>query len=116
MQSADWIQFVLFVLALAVITLDLWLWRSTIDASRREIVIQGGLFGIGRKRRFQPEEIAEFSTATYGASSFSTLINIVAKLKAGKQVTAAKRLSNHTTVQAVLGQLNSAIGRTNPQG
>jgi hypothetical protein len=60
----------------------------------------------------QPEEIEEFATATYGASSFSMLINIVAKLKTGKPITVAKRLSNHTTVQAVLDQLNTSIGRT----
>jgi hypothetical protein len=99
-----------FVLALAVITLDLWFWRSTIDASRREIVIQGGLFGLGRRRIFQPQEIEKFETATYGSSSFSALINIVAKLNTGKQITIAKRLSNYTTIQAVIEQLNSAVG------
>src|SRR5262249_49381773 len=100
-----------FVVALAVITLDLWFWRSTIDASRREIMIQGGLFGLGRRRTFQPQEIERFKTATYGNSSFSALINIVAKPKTGKQITLAKRLSNYTTIQVVIDQLNTAIGR-----
>ena len=108
----------LFVLALAAFTLDLWFYQSAIDASPREIVIRGGLLGIGRKRVYPTEEIDEFATATYGASSFSTLINVVAKLNGGKQITVAKRLSNHTTIQAVLDQLNRAIGRTNanPEG
>jgi len=44
------------------------------------------------------------------SSSFSALINIVAKLNTGKQITIAKRLSNYTTIQAVIEQLNSAVG------
>jgi hypothetical protein len=103
----------LFVFALAYGTLDYWFYQSSIDASPREVVIQGGLFGLGRRRTFQPQEIERVESASYGASSFSAQINIVAKLKSGKQITAAKRLSNHTTIQAVLDQLNRAIGRNN---
>jgi hypothetical protein len=100
----------LLVLALAFGTLDYWFYRSVIDASPREVAIQGGLFGLGR-RRFQPQEIENFESATFGASSFSAPVNIVAKLKTGKQVTVAKRVSNYTTIQTVLGELNSAVSK-----
>jgi hypothetical protein len=103
----------LVVFALACGTLDYWFYQSITNVSPREIIIQGGLFGLGRRRTFQPQEIEKFETAAFGSSSFAAQLNIVAKLKSGKQITLAKRVSNHTAIQAVLDELNRAIGPTN---
>lgn len=97
---------------LTLMTFDLWLYRSTVEASRTGLTVRGGLLGIGRTRQFAANEIDRFdssSNMTFGTHVWST---IVVRSSTGSKCTIAKGLPGQAVVRTVLAELNTALGRT----
>ena len=73
------------LIGITVWALDLWLYRSVVEASQRELTVRGGWLGIGRTRSFAEDDIRQFKTQEYmSSSSGSVWKSIVVVPKAGK--------------------------------
>ncbi len=105
------IIFGLFEFLMVGSALDLWLYRSEIEASLSGIQFRGGWFGFGRERMYTPEEIATIQTAEQTSSSNSVSTNIVIVDTKGRRRRIAKGISSKLVERAVLDELNRALGR-----
>jgi hypothetical protein len=99
------------VLAFLWVALDLWFYRSVVEATRDELTIRGGLFGIGRTRSLAADEIKRFKSEEYMSSGSYVWKNVCVVPRVGKQHTVAKGIHSRLVERAVIDELNAALGR-----
>ena len=105
------IVFGLFGLIALWIVLDLWLYRSEIEATNNELRVHAGWLGIGRSWSLAADEIERFATEEYMSSSGKQWKNIVVFPRAEKRRLIAKGISSKLAQDAVIDELNAAMGR-----
>jgi hypothetical protein len=105
------IVFGLLDLVILLITLDQWFYRGVIEAGRDGLTFRGGLFGIGRKRSWQADEIKRFSTRESMSAGTKVWKNIVVVTQDGKQPTIARSISGKLAQQAVIDELEAGLGK-----
>ena len=105
------IVFGLFELLFIWILLDLWLYRSVVEVSPRELHIRGGWLGIGIGRSFPPEAIQRFSTRQSMSSGRHVWNTIQVHLKSGDKYTVAKSIGSRLVERAVIDELETALGQ-----
>ena len=102
----------LFGLLILWIALDVWFYRSVVEASASGLRIRGGLFGIGRTRVFAAEDIDKF-TVNEGMSSGAKVWNdVLVVLRNGKRRTVGRMISSKLAQQAVIDELQSSLGHS----
>lgn len=97
------------------IATDLWFYRSVVEASHRGMTVAGGLFGIGRTRQIAVADIAKIEpksrlSSTKGASK-KMYYDIDIILTSGKHVTAGKNVPEKRPAEAVIRQIEQAMGK-----
>jgi hypothetical protein len=104
------IIFGLFGLLVVYIVLDLWFYRSVAEASPLGLMLQGGLFGIGRTRLIPMEDIQEFTLNEGMRSGTTVWNNILVALRNGKKQTVGKMITGKLAQRAVINELQTALG------
>jgi hypothetical protein len=89
--------------------LDLWLYRSEVEASRDGLVVRSGWLGLGRTQKIEPETIQRFTTKTDMQANSRVWTNLFVERNDGKKVLLAKRLSSKTAERAVIAKLEQAL-------
>jgi hypothetical protein len=97
-----------FCLALGKPLINLWFYRSVVEASQDGLTFCGGPFGIGRTQFVPAEQIDEF-----GEEDYSSWVKLYVVLHNEEYYTIAKGISNLLVQRAVYDELNSALGRRN---
>lgn len=92
-------------------TVDLWLYRSVIEARSDGVTFRGGLLGIGIKRFWTVKEIQQFTTSETMSSGSHVWKGIDIVLQGGKQKTIAQAINSKLAQQAVIDELNTALGQ-----
>jgi hypothetical protein len=104
------IVFSFFELFFVWAALELWLYRSVIEADRNGLRSRGGLFGIGRLRLYAPEEIKQFRGEEQMSSGSNVWKNLVLVPRKGKRRTLAKGISSKLALDAAIDELKAALG------
>ena len=86
------IIFGLIAVVILLILPDLWFYRSVVDISPRELVVSGGLFGLGATRSIAAADVKSIETRQGMFCGQTTYYKIVAVCNDGKQITLGKRL------------------------
>jgi hypothetical protein len=105
------IVFGLVGLGILLITLDLWFYRSVVEARSDGITFRGGLFGIGRRRFWPAKEIKNFGSDHAMSSGRNIWKNIEIELADKKKKTIAKSIGSKPAQDAVVAELRSALRR-----
>jgi hypothetical protein len=105
------IVFGLVGLGIVIITLDLWFYRSVVEARSDGITFRGGLFGMGRRRFWPASEIKAFGSDHSMSSGRNVWKNIEIELADKKRKTIAKSIGSKPAQEAVVNELNAALGR-----
>jgi hypothetical protein len=105
------ILFGLIDVLLIWITAGLWFYRSVVEARPDGLMLQRGLFGIGRKHFIRAGEVKKITTSN--AMSVNNIVwnNIAAVLVDGKEWTIARSIERQLSLRAVIDELNAALGR-----
>jgi hypothetical protein len=107
-------MYVLVTLLMWIVSLDLWLYRSVVEASPAGLTVRGGYLGMGRKRFFAPEDIRRFKLEEYMRSSGGGLwksVVLVPRRGRGEKHTIGKGIRSKQAQEAVIDELNEALGR-----
>jgi hypothetical protein len=96
-----------FILAIVA---DLWFHRSTVDATPNGLSIKSGLLGFGREKSLAVEELECISTEDGMSSGAAVWKNIVVVPRTGKKITIAKSIPSKLAADAVINELNLALG------
>lgn len=91
-------------------TLDLWFYRSVVEADRNGLRSRGGLFGIGSLRYFAADEIKEFRAEEQMSSGSHVWRNVVVVPRKGKRRKLAKGISSKLALEAVIDEVEAALG------
>jgi hypothetical protein len=105
------IVFGLIGLGIVWMNLDLWLYRSVVEATGDCLRCRGGLLGLGRTHRYAADQIKTITTSEYLSSGTHVWTNIVLVPASGKKRTIAKGISSKLVERAVVGELNEALRR-----
>jgi hypothetical protein len=106
------IVFGLFGIVMVWIVLDLWLYRSVAEVSRNGLTIRSGLLGIGRRRTFALKEIKNFTTKEYMSSGTNVWKSVIVVPQTGRHRMIGKGIRSKLAVDAVINELNTALGLT----
>jgi hypothetical protein len=93
------------------IALDLWLYRSVVEANKDGLSWRGGYFGIGRWRSWKADEVKKFATSEAMSSGHKVWKHIEVVPRHGKKRKIAQTVSGKLAQQAVIDELNTAMGR-----
>src|SRR5439155_24816317 len=99
----------LFEFAFVWLMLDVWFYRSTVQATSAGLILRGGLLGLGRTRSCAPDEIQNFKTVDSMSSGASVWKNIVVVLRNGQRWTIGKGISSKLAQQTVIDSLTAAL-------
>jgi hypothetical protein len=91
------------------VALDLWLYRSVVEATTAGLSVRGGLFGLGRTRRYQTAEIRRLTSKESMSSGANVWKSVVVVPRQGKQRTLAKNVAGKPAVEAVIAELQAAL-------
>jgi hypothetical protein len=91
--------------------LDLWLYRSVVEANSSELTFRGGFFGIGRKRIWAANDVMKFKLHETMSSGKNVWKSVVIVPKNGKERTIAQLIFGKLPQQAVIDELNAALRR-----
>jgi hypothetical protein len=94
--------------------LDLWFYRSFVEADRNGLSARGGLLGIGRLRQFTPNEIKQFRGEEQMSSGANVWKNLVLVPRKGKRRTLAKGISSKLALEAAIDELKAALRKDTP--
>ena len=108
--------FGLCAVCLWIAAVDLWFYRSVIDASPRGLTVVGGLFGWSRRRWIETADVVQIATVSRVQSDKEMYYNLVIVCRDGKRVTAAKRLPGHRLAVPLVRQIDQAMGRQETPG
>jgi Protein of unknown function (DUF3592) len=103
------IVFGLVDVLILLLVADMWLYKSTVDASPRGLSITGGLLGLGKTQWVDASDVAKIESAEAMQSGQTAYYNIVLTCDAGKRITIGKRLPSHRLATAVIGQIEQAL-------
>lgn len=98
-------------LVFAWIALDLWFYRSVVEASPDGLRGRGGWLGMGREWSLAADEIRRFTTEEYMSTGSSVWNNVLLVPRSGKKRLIAKGIGSKLARQAVIDELNAALGR-----
>jgi hypothetical protein len=90
---------------------DLWFYRSVVDASPRGLAVAGGWFGLGRPRWIEAAQVEKIEAAGKTRSDPYTWYDLVVVRGDGKRMTAAKRLGGQRLANSIIRQIEQAMGR-----
>jgi hypothetical protein len=93
------------------ITLDLWLYRSVVEARSDGLTFRGGLFGIGRKHSWISSDIKDFTFEHSMSSGRNVWKNVEIVFDDKKKKVIAKSICSKPAQEAVINELNAALGR-----
>jgi hypothetical protein len=105
------IVFGLVGLGMFVITLDLWFYRSIVEARSDGLTFRGGLLGIGRRRFWPASDIKSFGSDDSMSSGRNVWKNVEVVLPDKKKKTIARSIGSKPAQVAVIEELNAALGR-----
>ncbi|HEX2473695.1 MAG TPA: DUF3592 domain-containing protein, partial [Lacipirellulaceae bacterium] len=108
------IVFGFFELFLVWAAVELWFYRSFVEADRNGLRSRGGLFGIGPLGQFAPDEIKEFRGEEQMSSGSQVWKNLVVVPRKGKRRKLAKGISSKLALDAAIDELKTAIGHNLP--
>lgn len=108
------IFFGLFGLFFTLIAIESLFYRSVVEASAVGLTVRGGLFGIGRTRTYSPEDVTRFTSAENMSSGKHVWCTISVETRSDKSRTIGKGISSKLAEQAVIDELNAALGRKVP--
>jgi hypothetical protein len=106
--------FTLVMVFFLVVALDLWLYRSVVEATPDGLTFRGGWLGFGRTHRVAPEDIRQFKAEEYMRSSGGGLwksIVLVPCRGRGEKLTIGKGIGSKLAQDAVIDELNATLGR-----
>lgn len=109
------IVFGLFEFMILWIVLDLWLYRSMVEATRGGLVGRGGWLGIGRTWSLAPDEIRRLTLDEHMSSGTSVWRNVIVVSKSGKKRVIGKAINSELVQQAIIAELEEALGRRDTQ-
>ncbi len=107
-------MFVLIVVYMFLVSLDLWLYRSVVEATPTGLAVRGGWLGIGRKLFFAAKDIYRFKSEVHMRSSGGGLwqsVVVVPRRGKGRKRTIGKGISSKLAQEAVIDELNTALAR-----
>jgi hypothetical protein len=106
--------YVLVTLVMFLVSLDLWFYRSVVEASSSGLSVRGGYLGIGRRHFFASENIRRFTLEEHMRSSGGGLwksVVVVPHRGRGEKHTIGKGIRSKLAQEAVIAELNMALGR-----
>jgi hypothetical protein len=106
------IFFGLFGLIVLFTAVDLWFYRSVVEASPSGLLIRGGLLGIGRTRLIPVEDIREFTIENGMSSGANVWNNIRVLLRDGKKRTIGRSVTGTLAQRTVISELSAALHAT----
>ena len=92
-------------------SLSLWFYRSVVTVSHRGIAVTGGLFGIGQPRQIAAADIAKIEPKSRMSAGNKMFYDIDIILASGKHVTAGKNVPGKRPADAVIRQIEQAMGK-----
>ena len=102
------IVFGLFDALILWLVVDIWLYKSAVDASPQGLTVAGGLFGAGKPQRIEASDVAQIEPVQEMQSGQTVFYSIVVTCRSGKKITAAKRLATHHLAKAIADQIMQA--------
>jgi hypothetical protein len=105
------IVFGLIELVVIWLASDLWFYRSVVEARKDGLTCRGGLLGIGRRRSWTADEVKRFTTRESMSSGHQVWKHIEVVPKKGKKRTLAQTINGKLAQEAVIDELNEALGR-----
>lgn len=102
--------FGLFGLMFAWIAIDLWFYRSVVEASADGLRGRGGWLGVGREWSLAADEVRSFMTEEYMSSGRSVWKNVVVVPRTGRKRVIAKGIASKLVQQAIIDELTAALG------
>jgi hypothetical protein len=91
--------------------LELWLYRSVVEARKDGLCWRGGLLGIGRTHTLAAEDLRRFTTSESMSSGHHVWKHLEVVPRQGKKRKIAKSIGGKLAQQAVIDELNAALGR-----
>lgn len=110
------IVFGLLDLVLIWITLNLWFYRSVVEASSQGLYVRGGWLGLGIGRLFPPDVITRFEAKQNMSSGRHVWNTIYVHFKARLKRTVATSIGSRAVERAVIDELETALGRKSRDG
>jgi hypothetical protein len=104
------IVFGLFDLFIFLGLLDLWLYKSCLEARHGVLEIRSGLPGMQRTWRIPSDDVSGLDVAREMRSGNRRFYSITIRTRGGKTVTAARRLSGKRQATLVAGMIERAAG------
>ncbi len=103
-------------LFLLVVAVDIWFYRSVIDASPRGLTVTGGLFGCGPSRWIAAADVLKIQPDSHFQTGNGpcavVYYDLVVTCAHGPQVTACKRLRGKPLASSVIHQIQQAMGNS----
>ncbi len=103
------VVFGLFDLFFIWITLDLWFYRSVVEASPRRMFVRGGWLGFGIGRSFPAEAVQRFEIKRSMSSGRHVWNSIKLHLRSGDSYTVAQSIASRAVERAVIDELEMAL-------
>jgi hypothetical protein len=91
--------------------LELWLYRSVVEARKDGLCWRGGLLGIGRTHTLAAEDLRRFTTSESMSSGHHVWKHLEVVPRQGKKRKIAKSIGGKLAQQAVIDELDAALGR-----
>jgi len=104
------IVFGLFALLIVWVTLELMLYRSTVDVDEHGLTVRGGWLGLGRSVRIARDEIEQITTRSNLQSGQRKYYDIIAQRTTGKKVVLAKYIRGTRQAETVIAEIRRAMG------
>jgi hypothetical protein len=105
------IVFGLVELFLIWVVVDLWFYRSVVEARADGLTFRGGLLGIGFKRFWPAADVKQFETDHSMSAGIQVWKNVKVKLAGGNERIIAQSIGSTLAQQTVIDELNSALRR-----
>jgi hypothetical protein len=105
------IVFGIVELFLIWVVVDLWFYRSVVEARADGLTFRGGLFGVGFKRFWPADDVKQFETDHSMSSGIHVWKNVKVHLAGGKKRIIAQSIGSTLAQQAVIDELNEALRR-----
>jgi hypothetical protein len=110
------VVFGLVAAMLSIVAVNLWFYRSVVDASHRGLTVAGGLFGRGSPQWIEASEVAKIETVSHLKSEKLMYYDLVIVCRGGERLTAGKRLPGHRLAVSVVRQIEQAMGNGGDSG
>lgn len=107
------IAFGFFSLLLLYATVQMWLGTTRVGISSSELLVQDGLLGGGKIRRFAFAELASIGSkiaSQQGGATGTAYYDIAVRLQNGRKVTLARTIRNKQEVDWLIGEMQRLTG------